>query len=860
MAERSRTTRPRSGSTTRASRSRPAPPSTRLPASVRHATDLGILERYMRGLDEEGPSAGLRVRDPYTQLLTIFRGVNIVATAFARVPFEIWDIERDEPITGSEAVESRRRLFRLTQRPNPAMTWRKLVETAVLHYHSGNAYLYPFATDVFGVPQELRLLQPRRMRPFREPGDDVMTLRGWEYQATGNRGAVILPVDKVLRLEYAVNEADPFVGIGPFGPGRVATDAEYLAGTYQRATLQNGGAPGQILSFDGEEDELPREQADKLESEWMQKFGAAGGGNKIALLTGRWTYQVLGFRPRDMEFLSQRRFSLEEFARLLNIPPLYLGVYENSGLSDAGLRVQQRLLYENNIIPLAVKLAELLNEFIIKPIDSRLEGVFNFDHVEALRDDLSTKASVAVQFVSAGWSREQVDERLDLGFDYSAERLAADAQAQAQADGDQLAGARQPLSGVQLTAIMDVVKAVVAGELPRDSAIGILVAGMAMTPEEAEAVIGSAGTGTVLKANPADVPAQPAVEAKPEPVPSPPPGAEPAQGDAQAEPPVPPQGEKRALRVAGRAARAARKLTASQRRKAQRRALKASQAAEHAIENKARSVIMGWRAGVLRRLVRLNASRGGAGARAVLRAAGDDDLLALTPEDIATVLGEIDERALRRAITPGIRQAYRAGTATLDDVMEAIGVPVEDLTAYQRERLPQLVDGYIDARLGTGLPTRVTDDTRRAVNEVIVNAMEQGLNLRDTIEGIRGTFDASVSRARTIARTETATAMSSSRQAAYREQGVEKHQWMTAGDEHVRDTHAALDGVIAEVDEEFTTGLRFPGDPDGPPEEIINCRCTTVPLSRAAYEREREDGAQTASELALEDALAAGEE
>lgn len=860
MAERSPTARkPRGGNAPSRSvskRATPTPPSTRVRASYRQATDLGVLERYMRGIDDD-PITG--VSDPYTKLLTIFRGVNIVANSLARVPFEIWDTVRDEPVLAS-APEPRNRLVRLTQRPSSAMTWRKLIETLIVQYHSGNAYLYPYAQDLYGIPQELRPLQPSRMRPYREPGDDPMTIRGWEYRRPGDGGMAILPVAKIMRLEYAVNNDDPFVGIGPFGPGRVATDSEYLAGTYQRATLANGGAPGQILSFDGDEDELPREQADKLEAEWQKKFGGASQGNKLALLTGKWTYQVLGFRPRDMEFLAQRKFSLDEFARMLNIPPLYLGVYENAGLSDAGLRVQQRLLYENNIIPLAVKVAELLNEFLIQRVDPSLEGVFNFDTVEALRDDLTSKATVAVQLVGAGWSREQVDDRLDLGFDYGAEHALEAAAASVEAT----TAPPVALSGVQITAMMDVVKAVVGGELPRDSAIGILQAGLGMSSDAAEAVVGTAGTPKPLVANPTpeSKPDPAAVVAIPDEKPAPASG-EPVSGA----PPVesvgtpPPFAAKRSpglRRVTKRAA--VRKLSASQVRKAKRDATKAAQQHEHAIENKIRATVMQWRAGVLRRLVRSNSASGGSGARAVLRAEGDAAELRLSPSQIADVLSEIEDSSLRRAISPGIKAAYRSGTATLGDVLDAIGVPVEDYTRFQSERLPALVDGYVDKRLGTGLPTAVTNATRGAVNEVIVAAVDTGMNLRATIVGIREVFDASLSRARTIARTETAIAMSSSRQIAYIEQGVRNHQWLTAGDEHVRESHDRLDGVIAEVGEEFLPSLRYPSDPDcDDAGEIINCRCTTVPLSRMSYEEAREDGAQTASELALEGAQAAAD-
>jgi hypothetical protein len=30
------------------------------------------------------------------------------------------------------------------------------------------------------------------------------------------------------------------------------------------------------------------------------------------------------------------------------------------------------------------------------------------------------------------------------------------------------------------------------------------------------------------------------------------------------------------------------------------------------------------------------------------------------------------------------------------------------------------------------------------------------------------------------------------------------------------------------VGDEFVNGLRHPGDPEGPPEEVIHCRCTIV--------------------------------
>lgn len=53
-------------------------------------------------------------------------------------------------------------------------------------------------------------------------------------------------------------------------------------------------------------------------------------------------------------------------------------------------------------------------------------------------------------------------------------------------------------------------------------------------------------------------------------------------------------------------------------------------------------------------------------------------------------------------------------------------------------------------------------------------------------------------------------------------------EWMATLDAHTRDTHKHLDGEQVEVGKEFSNGCKYPGDPQGPPKEVYNCRCTLV--------------------------------
>lgn len=49
--------------------------------------------------------------------------------------------------------------------------------------------------------------------------------------------------------------------------------------------------------------------------------------------------------------------------------------------------------------------------------------------------------------------------------------------------------------------------------------------------------------------------------------------------------------------------------------------------------------------------------------------------------------------------------------------------------------------------------------------------------------------------------------------------------WVTARDERVRTSHSFLAGEQRGIDEEFLPGLKYPGDPDAPAEETVQCRC-----------------------------------
>jgi len=63
-------------------------------------------------------------------------------------------------------------------------------------------------------------------------------------------------------------------------------------------------------------------------------------------------------------------------------------------------------------------------------------------------------------------------------------------------------------------------------------------------------------------------------------------------------------------------------------------------------------------------------------------------------------------------------------------------------------------------------------------------------------------------------------------------------QWDSTLDSRTRESHAIVDGEIRELDEKFSNGLMFPGDPSGGAAEVINCRCALLQRAKWALDEE----------------------
>jgi hypothetical protein len=145
--------------------------------------------------------------------------------------------------------------------------------------------------------------------------------------------------------------------------------------------------------------------------------------------------------------------------------------------------------------------------------------------------------------------------------------------------------------------------------------------------------------------------------------------------------------------------------------------------------------------------------------------------------------------------------------------------------------------------------TEVRNRLVRVPDEVfalVAHELAVGVNLGEGIPALRDRIDSVLSttgserwpnRATVIARTETMGALNGGRSEAFRivaEQEpdiVWERLWLATDDTRTRETHQDADGQRVGLDQPFNVGgfsLAFPGDPTGPAQEVIQCRCTSL--------------------------------
>lgn len=192
-----------------------------------------------------------------------------------------------------------------------------------------------------------------------------------------------------------------------------------------------------------------------------------------------------------------------------------------------------------------------------------------------------------------------------------------------------------------------------------------------------------------------------------------------------------------------------------------------------------------------------------------------DDSLAIIPAGWTT---RVDDTLL-----PEVATVWQETSQALLDDADAFGVDVpEQLLTPDAS---QFLASARNRLVGIG------DDVWDTARKQLAAGVAAGEGVDELAARVAASAGLTQERAMLIARTEVIAASNAASLATASllgEAGMVK-EWLATPDARTRETHRVADGQRVPLTDQFTVGgaaLMFPGDPTGPPDQVINCRCS----------------------------------
>jgi HK97 family phage portal protein len=582
----------------------------------------------------------------------------------------------------------------------------------------------------------------------------------------GNMQAPSIPVAPFDMVYFKKPDVtNPYLrGIGRAnGIGDEIETDEYMA-KYQKRFFFNDAVPSMMVQMPGADPDA----INRAEESWNQKFGGFNNSHKTAFLNFDGKAQMLKQTEKDMDFIESRKYLRDTSNQHFSIPPELFGILENSNRSTIDAAYY---LYTKNVLRKELKfIDDVLNIQLIPELDTSMI----FEHDNVVPEDDEFKLKRATEGLKNGaltvnkWLQENgYDQIGDKGealyVPLNMAPVYLNEKEEVVPAGEKVADTA--LNGAQVSSLLEIIMSVATGQIPRETAINLIMNAFMFDKATAEAILADAGNGFVPA--PLSTPTKPAPKTEPESVP-----------------------EKRMKRA----------FLPEQKERMWLILDKAATKNEQAFISNLKRYFQSQQDRIVNKL-----------EKSVKATTDDpDELLDWAKEDATLLtlltslwLASLKEGATAAIDTFGFSVSFDVLNPKFLDWISAYGAgQVKDINTTTKEKLQKTLSEGIES--GEGIPA-----------------------LKNRVLSVMG--EAKTSRAEKIARTETHNSVGKGTQETYSEAGVKKKEWLTSMDGRERESHAAINGEVVEIDESFSNGLSFPGDPSGSAEEVVNCRCTILP-------------------------------
>ena len=306
----------------------------------------------------------------YDRLEVVNRGVNMIVDAASQINIDVGD---KEAFPGVATIRHKKLVTLLNRNPNPyqsADAFRRNIFLDMLM--DGNAFIYFDGASLYHLPAENVTIHP----------DKKTFIKGYDYNGTKYKP------DEIIHIQD--NSSDSiYRGKSRLSSAKRSINLLYDMKDFQMNFFKNGAVPGLVLKTPNT---LSAKVKDRLINSWAQKYNPKSGGRRPLVLDGGIEIDNISnvdFKKLDFE---DSVTNLEStILKVIGIPPILM-----DGGNNANIRPNQKLMYQETVLPLVRKLI------------SGLERYFGYDLAAALEDlsplqaELDEKARYYSTLVNGG--------------------------------------------------------------------------------------------------------------------------------------------------------------------------------------------------------------------------------------------------------------------------------------------------------------------------------------------------------------------------------------------------------------------------------------------------------------------------
>jgi len=353
---------------------------------------------------EEDYPQYIRITDPYLDNAWVFACVDQMQMNLAQAPLTL--------MRGDELVDrggSDHWMWSLFNNVSPYMNKFTLVSSILTFLASRGECFWRIrrnlATD---IPVRIDVVNPDQMEAVIRDEELV----GWKRM---NEIGKIESIEKedIIQFKY-FNPYNKFRGMSPLTASLLGLHIDYAAAAYNYYFFNNQATPSMILTT---EQELTDEEADAVLAKFNKKHRGLQRSGKTSILSRGAKAQQVAMSQRDIDYIAQRKWSREEVFAVLGVPPALAQVLEHASIKS-NIKEQRKQFFENNLIPKAVFFEDVLRTDFFERLgypDYSLK--FDFSQVSALQTENSEKVKNTLYLTKAGFTRNEINEMLELGFE-----------------------------------------------------------------------------------------------------------------------------------------------------------------------------------------------------------------------------------------------------------------------------------------------------------------------------------------------------------------------------------------------------------------------------------------------------------